>query len=274
VILGHRRLAILDLSPGGHQPMSNEDETVWIVFNGEIYNFLELRQTLADAHHRFRSRSDTEVLLHGYEEWGIEKLLEKLRGMFAFALYDSKKPQLILARDRFGIKPLYYTAGPGDRSVAFASETKALVNGGLASSEIDRRALAGFLLFGSIPAPWTIRRRIRCLPAGHYLALAPAAAIFNPAATGTSRKPHPKNYRPVRPSPRACRRPSPAISSAMRPSASSSAAAWTPPPSPPSPAACTPGRSKPSPSPSARAPTTKPKTPAPPPAPSRTDHHE
>jgi asparagine synthase (glutamine-hydrolysing) len=171
VILGHRRLSILDLSPGGHQPMSNEDATVWIAFNGEIYNFRELRQTLADAGHRFRSRSDTEVLIHGYQEWGIEKLLEKLRGMFAFALYDSARLQLTLARDRFGIKPLYYTAGPGDRWVAFASETKALVNGGLASSEIDRRALAGFLLFGSIPAPWTIRRRIRCLPAGHYLLL-------------------------------------------------------------------------------------------------------
>jgi asparagine synthase (glutamine-hydrolysing) len=173
VILGHRRLSILDLSPGGHQPMSNEDGTVRIAFNGEIYNFLELRQTLADAGHCFRSRSDTEVLIHGYEEWGIEKLLEKIRGMFAFALYDSRKPQLILARDRFGIKPLYYTAGPRDQWIAFASETKALVNGGLASSELDRRALAGFLLFGSIPAPWTIRRRIRCLPAGHYLVLSP-----------------------------------------------------------------------------------------------------
>ena len=97
--------------------------------------------------------------------------------MFAFALYDAAKPQLILARDRFGIKPLYYTAGPGDRWVAFASETKALVGGGLASSELDRRALAGFLLFGSIPAPWTIRRRIRCLPAGHYLVLSRGASF-------------------------------------------------------------------------------------------------
>jgi asparagine synthase (glutamine-hydrolysing) len=177
VILGHRRLSILDLSPGGHQPMSNEDATVWIAFNGEIYNFLELRRTLLAAGHLFRSRSDTEVLVHGYEEWGIDKLLDKLRGMFAFALYDAAKPQLILARDRFGIKPLYYTAGPGDRWVAFASETKALVGGGLASSELDRRALAGFLLFGSIPAPWTIRRRIRCLPAGHYLVLSRGASF-------------------------------------------------------------------------------------------------
>jgi asparagine synthase (glutamine-hydrolysing) len=171
VILGHRRLSILDLSADGHQPMCNEDSTVWIAFNGEIYNFLDLRNTLAEAGHRFRSRSDTEVLIHGYEEWGIEKLLEKLRGMFAFALYDSVKSRVILARDRFGIKPLYYVQGPGDRWIAFASETKALVEGGLASSELDRRALAGFLLFGSVPAPQTIRRQISCLPSGHYLVL-------------------------------------------------------------------------------------------------------
>jgi len=171
VILGHRRLSILDLSADGHQPMCNEDSTVWIAFNGEIYNFQELRNTLAEAGHRFRSRSDTEVLIHGYEEWGIEKLLGKLRGMFAFALYDSAKSRVILARDRFGIKPLYYVQGPEDRWIAFASETKALVEGGLASSELDRRALAGFLLLGSVPAPRTIRRQIACLPAGHYLVL-------------------------------------------------------------------------------------------------------
>jgi asparagine synthase (glutamine-hydrolysing) len=151
--------------------MCNEDSTVWIAFNGEIYNFLELRKTLADAGHRVRSRTDTEVLIHGYEEWGIEKLLEKLRGMFAFALYDSAQSRLILARDRFGIKPLYYVKGPEDGWVAFASETKALVAGGLASPELDRSALAGFLLLGSIPAPATIRKSVRCLPAGHYMVL-------------------------------------------------------------------------------------------------------
>jgi asparagine synthase (glutamine-hydrolysing) len=180
VVLGHRRLSILDLSPGGHQPMSNEDATVWVTFNGEIYNFLELRKNLVDAGHRFLSRSDTEVLIHGYEEWGVEKLLEKLRGMFAFALYDAAKPQLILARDRFGIKPLYYATGPEDGWMAFASETKALVNGGLASPELDRRALAGYLLFGSIPAPWTIRKRVRCLPAGHYMVLSRGGGNLEP----------------------------------------------------------------------------------------------
>jgi len=171
VILGHRRLSILDLSPDGHQPMCNEDSTVWIAFNGEIYNYLELRKSLVEAGHRFRSRSDTEVLVHGYEEWGIGKLLEKLRGMFAFAMYDSAKSQLTLARDRLGIKPLYYTKGPEDRWMAFASETKALAGGGLASPDLDRRALGGFLLFGSVPAPRTIRRGISCLPPGHYMVL-------------------------------------------------------------------------------------------------------
>lgn len=175
VILGHRRLSILDLSPDGHQPMGNEESTVWVAFNGEIYNFLELRKSLADAGHRFRSRSDTEVLVHGYEEWGIGKLLEKLRGMFAFALYDSAKSQLLLARDRLGIKPLYFVEGPERGWIAFASETKALVEGGLASSELDRRALAGFLLFGSVPAPRTIRQRVSCLPPGHYMVLSGGA---------------------------------------------------------------------------------------------------
>jgi asparagine synthase (glutamine-hydrolysing) len=177
VILGHRRLSILDLSPGGHQPMCNEDSTVRIAFNGEIYNFLELRKSLVEAGHGFASRSDTEVLVHGYEEWGIGKLLEKLRGMFAFALYDSAKSQLILARDRLGIKPLYYVEGPEERWIAFASETKALAAGGLASADLDRRALAGFLLFGSVPAPRTIRRGINCLAPGHYMVLSRGGGV-------------------------------------------------------------------------------------------------
>ena len=178
VMLGHRRLSILDLSEDGHQPMSNEDATVRVVFNGEIYNFRELRAELVQAGHHFRSLTDTEVLIHGYEEWGIELLLEKLRGMFAFALYDARRATVILARDRFGIKPLYYVEGPGARWIAFASETKALVGAGLASSEVDRRALAGFLLLGSIPAPRTLRRRIACLPAGHFMVLARGCEPF------------------------------------------------------------------------------------------------
>src|ERR1043165_4802033 len=106
VSLGHRGLSIIDLSPAGHQPMANEDETVWIVFNGEIYNFPELRKHLLSAGHRFRSRTDTEVLIHGYEEWGMAEMLPKLNGIFAFALWDKNRQQLHLARDRYGVKPL------------------------------------------------------------------------------------------------------------------------------------------------------------------------
>lgn len=173
VALGHQRLSILDLSVSGHQPMSNEDATVWITYNGEIYNYLELRRELLRNGHTFRSGCDTEVLVHGYEQWGIAGLLERLRGMFAFALYDSARAELIVARDRLGIKPLYYTQGPEERWFAFASETKALAASGLVSSELDRRALAGFLLFGSIPAPWTILKHVKCLEPGHFLVQSP-----------------------------------------------------------------------------------------------------
>jgi Asparagine synthase (glutamine-hydrolyzing) len=106
VALGHRRLSIIDLSPAGHQPMPNEDESVWVVFNGEIYNFAGLRIELEQIGHRFRSRSDTEVILHGYEEWGVEGLLRRLHGMFAFGLWDARQRHLVLARDRLGKKPL------------------------------------------------------------------------------------------------------------------------------------------------------------------------
>lgn len=122
VILGFRRLSIIDLSPQGHQPMSNEDATVWVIFNGEIYNFQELRKQLS-IKHRWKSHTDTEVLLHGYEEWGIERLLKKINGMFAFCLYDQNKQLAYLVRDRIGKKPLYYWQHK--KSVVFSSETKA-----------------------------------------------------------------------------------------------------------------------------------------------------
>src|SRR5262249_28163700 len=121
--LGHNRLAILDLSTGD-QPMCNEDKTVWLVFNGEIYNYQELRQTLLAKGHIFSSTSDTEVIIHSYEEYGVD-CLAKLRGMFAFALWDQKKRILFLARDRVGIKPLYYSQTDG--SILFASEIKSLL---------------------------------------------------------------------------------------------------------------------------------------------------
>jgi asparagine synthase (glutamine-hydrolysing) len=167
VVLGHRRLSIIDLSPAAGQPMTNEDGTVWLTYNGEIYNYVELRSELVSHGHQFRSQSDTEVILHGYEEWGIEALLGNLRGMFAFGIYDSRRG-LILARDRMGIKPLYYFVGGGE--LLFASEVKALIASGMVPSQRDPEALAGFLLAGSVPSPLTIIRGVRCLPAGHYLA--------------------------------------------------------------------------------------------------------
>lgn len=166
VVLGHRRLSIIDLSPAGRQPMSNEDSTVWVTFNGEIYNFQELRSELVMSGHIFRSHSDTEVLVHGYEQWGIEELLKKLRGMFAFALYDTRQG-LILARDRLGIKPLYYFNNQA--FLVFASEVKALMASGRAPRDRDHDALAGFLLAGSVPSPLTMFKSVHCLPPGHYL---------------------------------------------------------------------------------------------------------
>ena len=167
VVLGHRRLSIIDLSPTGHQPMSNEDGAVWVTYNGEIYNYAELAAELPG--HRFVSRCDTEVLLHGYEEWGIEGLLRRLRGMFAFAIYDGRgtRPFCLLARDRLGIKPLYYVARPD--SIAFASEVKALVVSGLVPNRKNPTAMAGLLLLGSVPAPATGIQGVNCLLPGHYL---------------------------------------------------------------------------------------------------------
>ncbi|MFL5845435.1 MAG: asparagine synthase (glutamine-hydrolyzing) [Solirubrobacteraceae bacterium] len=164
VALGNRRLSIIDLA-GGHQPMHSEDERIVVVQNGEIYNHDALRDELRAAGHEFATRSDTEVLVHGYEQWG-EGLLGRLRGMFAIALWDRREQALLVARDRFGIKPLYWTA-QGDR-LAFASELKALRRAGL-REEIDIDALEAYLAFNSIPAPLTIFRDVFKLPPGHLL---------------------------------------------------------------------------------------------------------
>src|SRR4051794_23467495 len=158
--LAARRLAIIDVE-GGDQPISSEDGGCTVVQNGEIYNFASLRLELERAGHRFRTRSDTEVLVHGYEEWGLA-FAERLRGMFAVALWDSPRQRLVLARDRFGIKPLYYRDAGGE--LAFASELDALPTG-----EVDLDALEAFLAFNSIPAPLSIFREIRKLPPGHVL---------------------------------------------------------------------------------------------------------
>lgn len=166
VVLGHRRLSIIDLSSKAEQPMGNEDGSVQVSFNGEIYNFSELREHLKTCGHEFRTASDTEVIVHGYEEWGIAALLEKLRGMFAFAIYD-RRVGLMLARDRLGIKPLYYASIGG--KLLFSSEVKALMASGLVANQRDFDAIAGFLLTGSVPSPSTVIRGVRSLPAGHYL---------------------------------------------------------------------------------------------------------
>jgi len=123
-VLGHRRLAILDLTDAGRQPMASPDGSLWITYNGEVYNYLELADDLRARGHRFRSACDTEVLLHAYAEWG-EASLERLNGMFAFAIWDRRRGRLFCARDRFGVKPLYYTVAEG--RFRFASEIKALL---------------------------------------------------------------------------------------------------------------------------------------------------
>jgi asparagine synthase (glutamine-hydrolysing) len=121
---GFRRLAIIDLSPAGHQPMSNADGSIWIVFNGEIYNHLELRKTLEAKGYRYRSKTDTETILYAYQEYGLD-FIEKLYGMFAIAIWDSRKKELVLIRDRIGIKPLYYAFANG--ALLFGSEIKAIL---------------------------------------------------------------------------------------------------------------------------------------------------
>jgi len=165
--LGSRRLAIIDLSPDGHMPMCNENGTVWITYNGEIYNFVELRRQLESNGHSFISNTDTEVVLHLYEEHGPD-CVNRLTGMFAFAICDlrSGEPAIFVARDHFGVKPFYY-AHQGDR-FAFASEVKALLQVPGIGAEIDLEALHQYLTFLWVPDPKTMFRGIRKLPAGHY----------------------------------------------------------------------------------------------------------
>src|SRR5688572_589487 len=156
--LAHRRLAIVDVA-GGHQPMANEDESVWIVFNGEIYNHAALRPGLEALGHRYRTRSDTETILHLYEEEG-ERCVERLQGMFAFAIWDRPRQTLLLARDRLGIKPLYYAVTPHE--LVFASEIKGLLAGGL-RPELDRGVLPEYLASGFVAGEQTFFRGVRRL---------------------------------------------------------------------------------------------------------------
>ena len=166
VALGMRRLAIIDRAHGA-QPISNEDGTITVVYNGEIYNHDELRERLKARGHQFRSRADTEVLVHGYEEWGEEGLLSRLNGMFAFAIHDARRDRLFLARDRLGIKPLYYTRQGG--VLYFVSEVKALMPVDEVSFQPDEAVVPEYLALRYVPAPRTLFRGIHKIPAGHYM---------------------------------------------------------------------------------------------------------
>jgi asparagine synthase (glutamine-hydrolysing) len=170
--LGVRRLSIIDL-PGGHQPIWNETRDITVIFNGELYNYRELRERLSLCGHRFVTQSDTEVLVHAWEEWG-EDALNELRGMFAFALLDLREryataPILFLARDPLGIKPLYYTQTPD--GFAFASEVRVLLASGLAAKKVSQDALTAYLLFGSVSEPVTLLEGVFSLPPGHRMLL-------------------------------------------------------------------------------------------------------
>src|ERR1700694_3564161 len=170
--LGMRRLSIIDLA-GGHQPVWNESRDVAVVFNGELYNYRELRERLALCGHHFVTQSDTEILVHAWEEWGEESLTE-LRGMFAFALLDLREryataPILFLARDPLGIKPFYYTQTP--EGFAFASEVRALLASGAIPKRLSQDALTAYLLFGGVSAPVTLLEGVFSLPPGHRMLL-------------------------------------------------------------------------------------------------------
>lgn len=163
--LGHRRLSIIDVA-GGHQPISNEDGSVWVLLNGEIYNYSELRQRLLSRGHRFTTHSDTEAIVHLYEECG-ENCFAELRGMFAIALWDARQRKLLLARDRVGKKPLFYSSQNGQ--VRFGSELKALLAAGPLSREVDVCAVSDYFSLGYIPAPKTIYKAVRKVLPGHYV---------------------------------------------------------------------------------------------------------
>src|SRR5271166_4310982 len=164
----HTRLSIIDLSPLGHQPMQDPVTGNWIVYNGEIYNFRELRKELEAAGVEFKSQSDTEVILSAYRVWG-ESCLTRLGGMFAFALWDAQRKRLLLARDPMGIKPLYYHQS--EQTFIFASEVRTLLQTGLVPRKADPVGVLSYLAFGSVYEPWTIVEGVKAVPAGHVLTL-------------------------------------------------------------------------------------------------------
>ena len=172
--LGHRRLSIIDLSTG-QQPLFNEDHSVVVVFNGEIYNYQELMPELIERGHHFRTRSDTEVIVHAWEEWG-EACVSRFRGMFAFALWDRNRQTFFLARDRLGVKPLYYATLP-DKTIIFGSELKALLCHSKLSKEIDPRSVEDYFAYGYVPEPRTIYRQAFKLEPGHTLTIQRGNAV-------------------------------------------------------------------------------------------------
>jgi asparagine synthase (glutamine-hydrolysing) len=174
VALGHRRLSIIDLSPAGRQPMANEDDSVWITYNGEIYNHAALRETLEAKGHRYRSHTDTEAILHLYEEEG-PACVERLEGMFAFAIWDVRRHRLLLARDRLGVKPLYYARLPG--GFVFGSEVKAILEHPAVPRDLDEEAFTAYLTFGFTPAPATMFRGIGKLAGGERMIVTADGAV-------------------------------------------------------------------------------------------------
>src|SRR6266446_5756990 len=165
VALGMRRLSIIDVA-GGHQPIANEDESIWLVMNGEIYNFLELRKELEQKGHQFRTRTDIEVVVHLYEEEGVEFFC-RLRGMFALALWDAKNERLVLGRDRIGEKPLYIRRE--HNRLLFASELKSILQVEGVPRRLNHAALEEYLALGYVPTPLCLLEGMEKLPAGHYL---------------------------------------------------------------------------------------------------------
>ena len=166
--LGHRRLSFLDLGPAGHQPLTNEDSTLWITYNGEVYNYLELREELEKYGHIFRSHTDTEVIIHGYEQWGYD-VVNHLKGMFAFGIWDDKKKELFLARDRFGIKPLYYYYQNGN--FVFGSEIKAIKANPEVTTTLDHSSFADYFVYRYVPGPKSIWKEVKKIPIASYLVL-------------------------------------------------------------------------------------------------------
>ncbi len=165
IALGHRRLSFLDLSTAGKQPLSNSTQTIWITFNGEIYNYLELKEQLS-SHYTFTTETDTEVLLAAYQTWGIS-FINTLKGMFAFGIYDESKSKLYIVRDRFGIKPLYYTKTKNQ--LIFASELKAILASDLVKKQVDYSSLTDYFVYRYIPSPKTIWKNVYKLPPATYI---------------------------------------------------------------------------------------------------------